>query len=464
MRKLICFLIILFPLVSISQVVEITGNASFFKSESIQVFKYKNLLSENKQLLTEITIPENGDYTLKFDLDTPQEIIIKIEMRELHLHVHPNSNIKVDFHAITYASNQRNPFQFSIEYLNLPKNIAPDSIYHFLKSDFANKQLEIQVGTELAIFYQEFFNHSDSIYENYLSNDTLFATYYTYFKADAFLQTTIPHSVLIKQYILEKPIVYSSREYLKFFKFVMSGRLNNFISKNPKTIEKAKKEYKIYNELIHITSEDSLLGNKETRSLALLLYVKSNSSNTYFDTKTKASIISQYGNFCPYKVQSELARDYQVSSEPFKINQEAPIFELENKFGELVSLQSFRGKPTYLGFIHSKSSTCQKDLLALEALRKKYRKVQFLMVLSDRDSVLINQIPKETNNLKFLYLNKTYAVLEQYQIWNFPVYYLLDKHGYFIQSPAAKPMDMFETFTIMTAPKSRRKNYEIVKP
>ena len=464
MRKLICFLIIILPIVSNSQVVEITGNASFFKNEPIQVFKYANLLSERKQLLIKSVIPENGNYHLIFDLDTPQEIIIKIEMRELQLHVHPNSRIQIDFKQITNASNQRNPFQFSIQYPYLPKDIAPDSVYHILQSDFANKQLEVQIDTDLATFYEEFFHETDSIYKNYITNDILFSTYYTYFKADAYLQTNIPHSLLISQFIINKPIVYSSREYLKFFKFVMGGRLNSYISKNPKVIEEISKEYKIYNELIRVTSNDSLLGNEETRSLALLMYIKSNSSNTFFDAKTKASIISQYRNFCSFIIQSDEARAFQVSREPFKINQEAPIFKLENKTGSSISLQSFRGKPTYLGFIHSKSSTCQKDLMALEALRKKYRKIQFLLVVCDRDSVLTNQIPKESSNLKFLYLNKTYSVLEQYQIWNFPVYYLLDKHGYFLQSPAAKPMEMFETFSIMSTPKSKRKKYEIIKP
>jgi peroxiredoxin len=464
MRKLICFLIILFPLVSNSQIVEITGNASFFKNEQIHVFQYTNLLAEKKQLIKKITLPESGNYKLSFELDEPQELIIKIEMRELHLHVHPNSSIQLNFHPITNASNQRNPLQFTIQYENLPKNIAPDSVYHLLKSDFANKQLDIELGTDLVKFYQDFFNHSDSVYQNYILSDTLFATYYRYFKADAFLQTSIPHSQLIREYIIDKPIAYWSREYLTFFKFVMGGRLNTYLSKNPKTVDQIREKYKIYDELIRVTAYDSLLGNEETRSLAILMYTKSNSSSTYFDAKTKASIISQYGNFCPFPIQSDVARTFQTSSNPFKINQEAPIFELEDKSGKLISLQSFRGKPIYLGFIHSKSRTCQKDLLALDALRKKYRKIQFLMVLCDRDSILTNQIPKETNNLKFLYLNKTYTVLEQYQIWNFPVYYLLDKHGYFIESPASKPLNMFETFTIMSTPKSKRKKYEIIKP
>ena len=75
----------------------------------------------------------------------------------------------------------------------------------------------------------------------------------------------------------------------------------------------------------------------------------------------------------------------------------------------------------------------------------------------------MNQLPPESGSIKYLFLNKDYSVLEKYQVHNFPLYYLLDKHGYFIQSPAKSPENIIDDFQVLFAPKNGRKSYEIIK-
>ena len=463
MRKLFGFLLLFAPAILFSQTVQISGDALFFKNEPISVYLLKDALSTDKKLITETIITDDGAYQLSFDIDQAQEIILKIEMREMYIRVHPNSKIELNFLPIKNASNQRNPIRYAIKYDYLPKGKAPDSIYHILNADFANIQEDINKDTRLLNHYNLFFSNTDSIYKPYIQNDSLFTIYYQYFKAKAFLQTSASRKQLIANNIIGQPIHYKSEQYLSFFKFTMNTELHFFFSKNNKELDLAKKEYRIYDALMELLSTDSLLGNEESRSLALMLFTKSNSSNVYFDQQLKTAIINQLANFCPYSEQSDAALSYQSTSQDLQKNQEAPIFELLGSKDEMVALNSFRGKPVYLGFIHSNSSTCQKDLLAIEKLKKKFRKALFVMVICDRDSIIFDQLPKESSNLRYLYLNKDYSVLEKYQIWNFPIYYLLDKHGYFIASPAQSPVQMFEPFTVMFAPKSRRKSYEIIK-
>jgi peroxiredoxin len=463
MRKLICFLIIFLPFVSIAQETTISGNALFFKNEKIQVYSYSNLLAKEKTLLQETIVDDDGAYSLNFILNTPQVVLLKIEMRELRIHLHPETKIVIDLLPFENATNQRIPLKRRINYTYLPANIAADSVYQILNADFALLQLDVKPNTNLRVMYDGFFQKTDSSYAVLLANDILFKNYYTYFKANAYLQTSLSDKKLISKFLVNEPVLHQSLQYLRFFKIVMNSRLNNHFLKNHLTVESAKKEYQIYDALMNILETDSLLKDEETRSLALLLYTKSNSSNQLFEHETKAAIIDQISNFSSYPYQSDAARSFQMRVNKFKINQEAPIFELSNIDGEIVNLESFRGKPVYLGFIHSKSLTCQKDLMAIQTLQKKYRKATFLLIVSDRESVLQSKIPKETSNLHVLYLNKKYSVLEKYQIWNYPVYYLLDKHGYFIQVPAKKPNEMFNTFERMFASKSKRKRYEIIQ-
>lgn len=464
MRKLVSFLLLLIPLITFSNSVSISGNALFFKNELIQAFRYDNLLSEHKQLLAKTLIRDDGSYTLTFEIEKAEVIVLKIEMRELELHLHPNTKISLNFSPFKNASNQRIPFRYNIQYQQIPNGIAPDSIYQNVKRDFAKIQNDLSTETKLIDHYNSFFNQSDSLYLPYLTTDSLFAGFYNYFKANALLQTEYSKSKLIAKYLLQNQIEYSNREYLKFFKASFNPRIHRIISKNTKEFERVIKEYQVYNSLVEFLQIDSILGPAEFRSLALLIYTNSKSSKQYINPKLKGGIINQASNFCLFNEQKVAALNFQSKNSLLKKNIEAPIFELQNSSGIYVSLQKFRGKPVYLGFIHSKSTTCQRDLQIIEKLRKKYRKATFLLVISDRDSVLMSQIPKETSNLKFLYLNKEYAVLEKYQIWSYPIYYLIDKHGYFMQAPANRPNDMFDTFAKMFAPKSSRKRYEIIKP
>ena len=462
MRKLICFLIILLPLSFYAQNSTISGNAHFFKNEKIEVFSTTNNLSKTKHILQSDTIDDNGDYALTFQLSKPQVVIIKIEMREIYFRIHPNTNVQINFLPFKNASNQRNPLKLSISYSNIPQNTAADSVYHILSSNFANEQQEISLSISKLELYNSFFSKTDSVYQNYLEHDTLFNIYYTYFKANAMLQTSESRLSLISKYITDNNVIYESDQYLTFFKRTVSTRVGSYFYKNPKQLEKAKEEFQIYNSLLKALSNDSILSTKEIRSLALLLYVKEVSLNPILTQETKNAIINQCGNFSEFKIQREAAKSIEKTQNTLGNNMEAPLFTLNQRNDNSISLQSLRGKPVYLVFIHSRSQTCQKDLIALKSLQKKFRKMQFLIIVSDRDSILMDLIPKETNHLKIVYLNKEYNVLEKYQIWSFPVYFLIDKHGYFIRSPAKKPIEMFDTFTIMFSPKSKRKSYEII--
>ena len=85
------------------------------------------------------------------------------------------------------------------------------------------------------------------------------------------------------------------------------------------------------------------------------------------------------------------------------------------------------------------------------------------MILTDRDSINFSVLPKESSNFTYLFLNNDYNILEKYEVWNYPIYYLIDSHGYFIQSPGKHPIDMFETFAELFAKKTKKKSYEIIK-
>ncbi|MFT4752884.1 MAG: hypothetical protein ACI85Q_000420 [Salibacteraceae bacterium] len=463
MKGTLIFLFVYISLFSFGKTVEISGNAAFFRHENIRVLAYENLLHTETRLIAETLISEDGTYQLIFELSSPKELIIQIEMRNLLLHIHPGARIQLDFFPIENAGNQRVPFRVALQTLDSLPNIARETDYDNIQSEFAMHQLIMEKMTIRSSFYTDFFDSIQIEYAKKLSHDSLFATFFTFFKANSLLQTEISKTHLFTTYIWNRPVYYRSKQYLSFFNSVSSRRVFKFFSQHPELVELAKKEYKIYPAFMRMLSADSLLKNEEVRSLALLQYCLSQKKNTLLSLEAKNGIINQISNFCHFPNQKKAALYFQQSNNKFKAGMEAPEIELMDSKGEPTTLSSFRGKHTYLAFINSKSKTCVLDLQVIASIKKKYRKVNFLFIICDRDSLQMENLPSESGHLTYLFVQKNYTPLISYQIWNFPMYYLLDKHGYFIQSPAKNPENIIDDFTPLFAPKSAKKRYEIIK-
>lgn len=463
MRKLCCFLFFIIPILSFSQVVDISGNASFYANETIQVSYYTNLLTKTTQLIQETEISDNGEYHLQFEIKEPVTIVLKLEMRELELEIYPDSKINLNFLPIVNADNQRVPLRIGIKTISSKPHLATYQTYQDLEIDFANYQSAISINEKMSAFYTHFFDSIQLELNAILTSDSLFSKHYKYFKANAFLQSEISKNDLFQTYLNDQPIEYNNAQYLLFLKALSFRLIHKNFSKNIDAIESASQQYQVYQSFMDVLAEEPLLQNEEIRSLGLLMYCFSNEQNPILSNELKNGIINQISNFCIYPTQKMAAQIFQKNRNRFDIGNEAPDFELYNTNGDLKKLSSFRGRTTYLGFINSKSITCGKDLQVVENIRRKYRKVKFLFVVCDRDSLQMQNLPNESSAIQYLYINKNYTALEEYQVWNFPVYYLLDKHGYFIQSPAKNPENIIEDFKKLFANKSGRKRYEIIK-
>lgn len=462
-RKLVGFLLFIIPCIAISQNVEIKGNALFFANQKIEAIQYSNRISKDLKTIASETISEEGNYHLKFTLNKPSEILIQIEMRLFSILVHPESIIEINFLPIENASNQKVPFRTGVKYLKHPNKTATIFDYQNLEIAFAEYQAEIEFGQNIFDFYVPFFDSVETTYKELLQNDTLFLNHYTYFKAKALLQTEQSHQQIFNTYFENKEIQYLQEDYLRVFSTITGIRLYNYFKKNQASVQKATSQYQVYKEMLHLLSSDSVFINSEIQNLALLFYCMHPKTLNEVPQQTWTGIINQMANFCPYPEIKNAAISLQVKKNKLSIGNEAPTFELINTQGQFKPLTDFRGRHTYLGFINSKSRTSVQDVQAIAQLKKKYSKVNYLFVICDRDSIEIQNLPKESSNLKYLFINKDYTVLKEYEIWNYPVYYLLDKHGYFLQSPAGRPMEIIDDFAVIFAKKSGRKRYEIIK-
>lgn len=393
MKTFLNLCIFAFSFITQAQTVEISGNALFFAQEKIEVHQYTGAFAKQTKIIGQTRISPNGEYTLTLTLDTPKILTFKIEMREISIPIHPNTKISLDFIPIKNSGNQRNPLQVSLRYLSYPPHTAIPLDYNNIEIDFLNFQFDLPIHEDNDTLYTLFFDTIALKFDSLLENDHLFNTYFTYLKANAFLKTKINKHILFDTYIVNKPIKYDQPEYIKLFTSISQSRVQRQLYEQSARLDSIFETDNAYLSIMNILSGDSLLALPEIRSLALLTYCMFSTNNTILHARQKYILIKQISNQCPYPKQKWSAQKHIQNHRQFDIGKQAIDFTLTDQDGNEKSLSSFSEKITYLGFINSKSITCMKDLQIINNLKSKFRRISFVFIICDRDSIAMENLP-----------------------------------------------------------------------
>jgi len=122
----------------------------------------------------------------------------------------------------------------------------------------------------------------------------------------------------------------------------------------------------------------------------------------------------------------------------------APNFTLRSIDGKMISLADFKGKIVYIDFWASWCRPCINEMPAGEALKKKYagKDIVFLNISIDEDE---NKWKESVQRLGISGIHliansqRNPETIQAYKVSSIPSYFLIDKAGKFIASPAPRP-------------------------
>ncbi len=115
-----------------------------------------------------------------------------------------------------------------------------------------------------------------------------------------------------------------------------------------------------------------------------------------------------------------------------KLGQLAPDFQLKDKNGNAISLQSYRGKVVVLNFWATWCQPCRHEMPSLEALYKKYQTQNFVVLGVSLDEEGWSQINQFSSKFKISFpilLDSEMKVSELYQTYMIPETFLIDSSG-----------------------------------
>lgn len=446
---LCCFLIVFLISSTQSQTSSIVGKAPDYKGQEVSLYSFSDLITYTAVKESFDTVDAAGNFELSTIVTTPECYQVRINNKVGKLYM-----LTLFKYGLTFPSAD------TINYHNPATTESVDLIIHgdstelnariidfnLQFNDFWKKNYKYFVAKKIFGKLDTFQLQMEKRYKNVKSN--YFKTYMKYTFA-LFNDNTGRHrNYLAAKYLINQPIEYHNFEYMEFFnqffkqylQTMSSGPLGNdildIINENPS-----------YNQLNSILKKDVWVVNDSLRELVI---IKGLYELYYVPRFNKQNIITMLEEINTITKNTEHKKISSAVLRIFKSLQAgapAPDFVLKDINGNPHSLSDYKGKYIYMNFFSTNNTESLQELKKLEQIKTKYGdKVVFINICIDgkvqdlRDFLKKN--PKYTS--LYLFAANDSNVLDSYMIKVPGIYYLINREGYLVQSPALKPSEGIE--------------------
>jgi peroxiredoxin len=145
-----------------------------------------------------------------------------------------------------------------------------------------------------------------------------------------------------------------------------------------------------------------------------------------------------------YSIEAKMKTLFSI-----KNGMQAPGFELENERGEIVSLETFRGKVIFIDFWFEACGPCHILFNELKPIKKYYENnenIIFLSVSIDSKDTWLKALKKHEIAGQHLYTQNKgvgHPIINSYRVLGYPTTYIIDKNGkIFSANPSMNKIDL----------------------
>jgi thiol-disulfide isomerase/thioredoxin len=449
MKLFFVFILSILSFGSFALTVTISGGIKGFENRNISANKYSDYITFSKVQLAETKI-SNGKFTLNFNIENTQQIILRIEDKETSLFAEPGKNYNI---ALSYdaKANQGNAFD---KYLNInflfPNPSEANSLIKLFNSDYqdffeANYQMMIlkKANTETEVFIKK-----QSEIKAY-QNNTFVNSYVNYALANLEDLIRRPEAELFSKYLKEKPILHNNKEFMNFFiQFYKSDFEKLTLSKKGQEILKTITFDKSLIKTISAVKEAKKIQSNELAELYLCYGLFEVFHSRRVNQNASLNLLEQIAIKSKYPQIRILANNIKSKLQLFGKNQDAPGFKLNNIEGKEFQLSDFKGKVVYLNFWASWSIPSLRELQVIKALHEKYQsKVHFISINVDEGTKALQKVQSQKSYpWTMLHYGDDYKVRERFDVRTVPTYFLIDENGKILTPFAPGPRDIEKKF------------------
>lgn len=450
LRNIVLVLFLIGGLNSYGQKSLLTGKATSYANQKLRAFIYDDFFTLKEKQIAETNIDSSGAFQLYLQLSTTQFVFLKTETTRSSLYVEPNKNYFISISKLAaeeYATVGVQGFVplkiKSADSLELNTLIAKfenylDNFYQKNLVLLARKAIKKE-AEKFKLDMQKRFAFSKNIY---------FKNYIKYKIATLEAAGGYSEHYFFKNYFSTK-IEFGSLEYMQFFSQTMTKHLEQLAgTKKGAAIEEnisAKRNYS--GVMADILKADTLFKNDTLRELLLLKGLNEFYYLPKINKRNVLSLLSFIERSGKGSENKKIAHNTIYLLTKMAEGTKAPYFSLLDQNKKRVSLTDFKGKYVYLDFWATWCTPCLQELKLKQSLKDKYGSdIAFVSISIDKSYTAYKSYLDKNKNLNsvFLYASNSDTLKELYNVKSIPVFYLIDKEGDLLKSPAEKPSENIE--------------------
>lgn len=409
------------------------------------------------------TVDKDGYFELKIQSAITKPILINIDNLIGKIYVQPNFVYGIYFPAKDSLTNNQEGTETTVDISVYGKDSTElNALIVDFNKQYNNLFLNIKDGylspAKLNNMLDTFLVATKKRYKNI--KNPYFKNYVDYSFGDFFSSTSRNKTILYKQFIDRRPILYSNYEYMHFFNTHFKGYLKAFAStKNGGNIYNSINNFADYKDLQNQFKSDQSIKNDTVRELLILKGLIDFYYSPDFDKHQVQSVIEQLYRETKVEEHKKIAFNMLQTIYQLQPGAPAPDFFANDKAGVKVNLSNYKGKYIYLNFFSSQSDNSQKEMQKIIDLKKKFNdKVTFISVCLD-DSVKIYKAYLKANPKQdwiILHQAQNSTAKQVYNIKTLSGFFFINQQMQLAQSPALMPSEGLEyKFNALFKPKKK---------
>jgi Redoxin len=431
--------------------------------KEVKLYDFSDYVTYTRVEYASDTIGKDGYFELKIQSKNTKPILLNIQNLIGKLYVQPNFVYGVYFPEADSTINNQEGTESNVNISIYGKDSTELNAliidFNNQYSDFFTKASTSYLSpSKINAVLDSFIIFAGKRYKGV--NNAYFKKYREYSCASFLSNTSRSKTLLHKQFIDKKPILYSNYEYMEFINTYYTGYLKAYGStKIGGNIYNSINAFADYKDLKQQFNADKTITNDTLRELVLLKGLIDFYYSADFDKKQVQSVIEQLYNQTNYRENKNIALNLLQTIYKLQPGAKAPDFVAIDKAGQKVNLSNYKGKHIYLNFFSTKSDMSMQEMQKIIELKKKFNdKVTFISVCLDDSLKLYKNYLKANpkQDWVILYQSNQSSAKQAFNIISFSGYFFINAQMQFIQSPAIKPSEGIEyNFNSIFRPKRR---------
>lgn len=437
-HRIACLFLILLSGLLNAQPTEINGKTPFPGTLKVEWLTISDYLTNTHEVWATDTL-RNGKFTLLANLPQTVYTLIRIEGQDYALYAEPGKFYDVEIVDYGY------PLSFN--------NIQDTN-----ELNFAIGRFDYEYGNFTADNYESFLSgtirpyakaFADSMNVKYAFIQNPFLQDYIHYKLGTLLLASkaIGNTKTYENYFANRPVQFYHGEYMYFLTLFYANTLtdNALMGKGKNTLRALKNGTGFDSVLADVIRAPFCGDTLLSQTVALYGLYKAYYM-PMFEKPLVENVIREALQTCSHPAVRKIAENMLATLGRMNAGKDAPELVGRDIEGNQHALSEFAGKVIYLSFFDISDASSIAEASNTNALYTKYKKdVVFVHVTAGATYSTLSDFIKR-NGFKWNFWIVDEEMLNQYEINALPAFYLIDKEGKLVESPAKSPSQGIDTY------------------